>query len=98
MAAHGMTEDALAFHVGREVGGDKGVQFASDILVHAEMLVPRRLGGGEIEAGALAEIIGFIIRHARSARAGIGRDDHDAMFGGGALEAGLFPSHWPRCR
>ena len=55
-----------------------------------QCLRPGRLGRIEIEAGADAEIpaVGFA-RHVGAARAGVGRDQGQAQFGGQPLGAGL---------
>ena len=88
VAAHGMAADRPRAR-GRELGVYQGDQFVRDIGLHAEVRSPGRLGRIDIEARALAQVIGRIIGHTLAARRGVGRDDDDAVFSGGAIGAGL---------
>ena len=66
-------------------------QFVDDVIVHAVVAAQGCLGGIDVKAGAQAEVVGAlgIIRHAFAARAGIRRDDGQAVFRRVALRAGL---------
>ena len=88
VATHGVTADG-APRADREVRLDERRQLVDDVALHAKVRRPRRLGGVEVEARALPEVVAFGIGHALAARAGVGRDDHHAVLGGIALRAGL---------
>ena len=83
MAAHRMAHDPLPVHVGREILGDQRRQLLGDVGVHPVIGRERRLGRIDVEAGALAEIIGLVVGHALAARAGVGRDEDQAELGAG---------------
>ncbi len=87
--AHRVTGNALPPHVGRKIIGHHRAQLVEDVPVHPVVRRPGGLGCAEVEAGPLAEVVGIIVGHVITARAGIGRDDHDAVLGGGPLNAGF---------
>ena len=65
-------------------------QFLDDIRAHAVILRPRRLRRIEIETGAFAELpVAGRLGNAGAARAGVGRNQHQALFRGQALGPGL---------
>ncbi|MOA00664.1 hypothetical protein D3C78_1200370 [compost metagenome] len=64
-------------------------QLVADVIIHAKVLVPRRLGGVQIKTGTLAQIVAFIIGHIVATRAGIGHHQHQPQLGGDTLRAGL---------
>ncbi len=64
-------------------------EFFDQPAFHAEMRCPGRFGGIEVEAGALPHVIRRIVGDAVTARACVGRDQHQAEFGGEPLGAGL---------
>ena len=66
--------------------GDQRRQLLGDVGVHAVIGRPRRLGRVDVEAGALAEIIGLVVGHVLAARAGVGRDEDQAELGAGARD------------
>jgi len=85
-----MTEDPLAVHISGEILPDHLRQFLGDVGSSAPMLRPGGLGGIDIEAGADAEIPAICLAgNIRAARAGIGRHQDEAEFGGDTLGAGL---------
>lgn len=88
MAAHGVAADAARIG-GVEVGFNQCRQFIDDVVVHAKVRGPRCPGGVEVEAGALAEVVGRVVGHVVAARAGVRGDYDQAVFGGVALCAGL---------
>ncbi len=90
MAAHGMPADATAIR-DREVGLDQRRQFLDHVVVHAVVPGPGLLGGVDVEAGAQAEIPGFlgIVGYPFTPRTGVRRHQHQAQLGGQALGTGL---------
>ena len=85
-----MTEDALPCSIGSEVRGNQLGQFARDVAVHPVMRRPRRLGRVHIEACAEPEVPARVVaRKPGAARARVGRDQHQAEFGGEPLRTGL---------
>src|ERR1700735_593618 len=63
MPAHGMTEDAAALRIDRELRLDQRWQLAIDVAAHAVMRRPGLGRGVEIESGTSAEIpIHFLAR------------------------------------
>lgn len=89
MAAHGMAGDRLPPHIRRELRRNDPGQLARDPAFHAEMRRPGRLGGVEVEARALAQVIGRVVGHALATRRGIGHHEDQPELGGEALGAGL---------
>ncbi len=85
-----MPGDALAGHIDGEGFGNERRKLIENVAAHAEMFGPWRLRGIEIEAGALAKVIGRSIGDALAARRGIGADDKQAEFGGEALILAFF--------
>ena len=81
--AESMTIDPWSVKVGGLV--DQPGQLFGYIAIHVEMRGPRRFGRIEIKPRALAEIVGVVIRHIFTARAGIRRNDHQAELGGNAI-------------
>ncbi len=92
VAAHGMAHDRLARHVGGEMGADQRRQLVLDVAAHPVMGRVGRLGRVEIEARAEAEIVGSgrVVGHVRAARAGIGGDEDQPVFGAGGARLALF--------
>ena len=88
VAAHRVAEDRLTI-ADAEVLFDQRRQFGADVVVHAEVAIPRRLGGVQVEPGALAQIVTFVVRHLVTARAGVRHHQHQAQLGGDALRAGF---------
>src|SRR5690606_26977573 len=86
--AHRMAEDGARLRR-RELSVDQIDQLARDIALHAEMRRPRRFRRIDIKARALAQIIGVVIGDTLPARRSVGRDDDDAVFGGGLVGPGL---------
>src|SRR5690606_29350324 len=70
VAAHRVAGDALARHVGRELGRNQLGEFLLDIGAHAEVLRPRLLRRIDVEARAFAEIVAFLHGNRGPARAG----------------------------
>src|SRR5690606_34533721 len=88
VAAHGMACNG-AFGHGGEMLLDQGGQFLGDVVLHAVVGRPGRLGGVQVEARALAQVVGGIVGHAFAARAGVGGDQDQAAALGVGLGAGL---------
>ena len=88
MPAHRVAADR-ARAGGREMRLDQRRQLLHHVLVHAVMRRPGLLGGIEVEAGALAQVVAFRIGHLVAARAGVRRDQDDPVFGRVALRTGL---------
>ena len=74
---------------GRAVGFHPRRQLVDDVVVHAVVLCPRIAGGVDVEAGALAQVVGLVIGHVVAARTGVRRHDDDPVLGRIALRAGL---------
>ena len=53
------------------------------------MISPGGLGGVHVEAGALAQVVAFVIGHVLAARAGVGGHQDEAVPGGMLLGTGL---------
>ena len=84
MTAQRVAGDTLPVHVDGKGCGDQSGQFLGDVGPHAEMLRPRLLGRIDVKAGALAEIPGFVVRHAFAAGRSVRGDEGEAAFGAGA--------------
>ena len=85
-----MAEDPLARPVHRESRLDQRRQLPGDVSVHPVVARPRFLRGIDVEPGAAAKIVAVMLAwKVRPARAGIRRDDDQAMLGGMALRARL---------
>ena len=79
MPAHGMSSNALARHIDREIRREYFRQFAFDIAAHLIMFSERGLRRIDVKSRAFAKIITLIIRHLVPARRGIGRNKNDLM-------------------
>ena len=88
MTAHRVAADGAAFADGK-LAADKRGQFVAQVIVHPVVRRPRRLGGVQVEASALPQIVTLIVGHLVTARAGIRHHQRDAQRGGNALSARL---------
>ena len=89
VAAHRMAEDPPSRRVQREGAVDGLQQVLGDVRVHLEVRRPRGLGGVDIEARALPQVVGRIVRHALATRRRVRRDDGHAMLGSVFVHARL---------
>ena len=86
MASHRVSENAGGAGQRRQIGRHDLGKFAGDVTVHAVIRRPRRLGRVHVKSGALPEIPHLrIARDAGFARTSVGRDQHQAQFGGNGL-------------
>ena len=88
MPAHAVPGDTRAV-IERVVRGEVGGQFCRDVVVHVVVLRPRGLRGVEVEARALAKVVGGVVGDALAARRGVGHDEGEAVLGGVALRPGF---------
>ena len=87
--AHRMARDTAPGRVHRKPGFHCRQQIARDIAFHLEVLGPGRLRGIDIKGRALAQVIGGIVGHAVTARAGVGRDEGQTQSGRRFIGRGL---------
>ena len=87
--AHGMPADPQPVGVDRQVFTDHGDQVAGDVGLHLEVRRPGGLGGIDVEARPLPEVVALVVGDALTARRGIGGDEHQPGLSGVALHAGL---------
>ena len=83
-----MAADGAAF-ADAKLATDQRGQFIAQIIIHPIVRRPRRLGGIQVEAGALPQIVSIIVGDLITARAGIRHHQRDAQLSGNALGARL---------
>ena len=88
VAAHRVAADGAAFADAKLATNKRG-QFVTQVIVHSVVRRPGRLGGVQVEAGALSEIVTVVVGRLVTARAGIRHHQRDAQLGGNALGARL---------
>src|SRR5690606_7622473 len=76
--AHRVPADR-AHAAGRDVRLHTGRQLLHDVVVHAGVRGQGRLGGADVAAGALAQVVAISVGHALATRAGIRRPPDDAV-------------------
>ena len=87
--AHGVAHDRLTIRVDVVKRLQHLGQFVHHVVVHPVVLGPRFDRGVDVESGAAAKVVGLVVRHIRSARARVRKDDANALLGGRACEMRL---------